>query len=106
MAMMMMFLPTAQTAPTRQTVPKVQTVPTAPTSSGAPTEFEEIIIDTSFNKQEYDEAQAQRWLETAPEEVQEAYRQRVKLYSTSPSMAKSGQALRKTWEAFHRQEVA
>ncbi|WP_270553827.1 AAA family ATPase [Cloacibacillus evryensis] len=76
------------------------------TSSGAPTEFEEIIIDTSFNKQEYDEAQAQRWLETAPEEVQEAYRQRVKLYSTSPSMAKSGQALRKTWEAFHRQEVA
>lgn len=55
---------------------------------------------------EYDEAQAQRWLETAPEEVQEAYRQRVKLYSTSPSMAKSGQALRKTWEAFHRREVA
>ena len=56
---------------------------------------------------EYNEAQAQQWLETAPEEVQEAYRQRVKLYSTSPSMAKSGQALRKTWEAYHKkQEVA
>lgn len=55
---------------------------------------------------EYDEAQAQRWLETAPEEVQEAYQQRVKLYSQSASMAKSGQALRKTWEAYHRQEVA
>lgn len=55
---------------------------------------------------EYDEATAQRWLETAPEKVQEAYRQRVKLYSQSPSMAKSGQALRKTWEAFHRREVA
>ena len=55
---------------------------------------------------EYDEVQAQRWLETAPEEVQEAYRQRVKLYSQSASMAKSGQALRKTWEQFHRQEVA
>ena len=55
---------------------------------------------------EYDEVQAQRWLETAPEEVQEAYRQRVKLYSQSPTMAKSGQALRKTWEQFHRQEVA
>ena len=54
---------------------------------------------------EYNEAQAQQWLETAPEEVQEAYRQRVKLYSTSPSMAKSGQALRKTWEQF-RKEVA
>ncbi len=75
------------------------------TSSGSPTEFEEIIIDTSFNKQEYDEVQAQQWLETAPEEVQEAYRQRVKLYSQSPSMAKSGQALRKTWEQFRR-EVA
>ena len=55
---------------------------------------------------EYDEATAQRWLETAPEEVQEAYRQRVKLYSQSPSMERSGQALRKTWEQFHRQEVA
>ncbi len=76
------------------------------TSSGSPTKKEEIIIDVSFNKQEYNEAQAQRWLETAPEEVQEAYRQRVKLYSTSPSMAKSGQALRKTWEQFYRQEVA
>lgn len=76
------------------------------TSGGLPTELEKIIIDVSFNKQEYDEVQAQRWLETAPEEVQEAYRQRVKLYSQSPSMAKSGQALRKTWEQFHRQEVA
>ena len=76
------------------------------TSSGLPTKKEEIIIDVSFNRQEYSEATAQQWLETAPEEVQEAYRQRVKLYSQSPSMAKSGQALRKTWEAFHRQEVA
>lgn len=78
------------------------------TSSGSPTKKEEIIIDVSFNKQEYNEAQAQRWLETAPEEAKKLYQEKYdRMHATIKNEDSCREkALLRTWEHYRRGEVA
>jgi hypothetical protein len=79
------------------------------TSSGSPTEFEEIIINTSFKKQEYSEAQAQNWLDNeAPPEAKRLFQEKFdRMHATIKDEALCREkALLRTWEHYHRGEVA
>jgi phage/plasmid primase-like uncharacterized protein len=79
------------------------------TSSGLPTEKEEIIIDVSFNRQEYSEAQAQKWLDSeAPPEARTLYQKKFEnMVKTMTEETSRDLALKRTWEKYHSaQEVA
>jgi hypothetical protein len=79
------------------------------TSSGSPTKKEEIIIDVSFNRQEYSEAQAQKWLDNeAPEEAREIFQQKYcNMIKTLSERTSRALALKRTWQKYHStQEVA
>lgn len=79
------------------------------TSSGSPTKKEETIIDVSFNRQKYSEAQAQNWLDSeAPEEAKKLYQEKYdRMHATIKDEALCREkALLRTWEHYHRKEVA
>lgn len=79
------------------------------TSSGSPTKKEEIIIDVSFNRQEYSEAQAQSWLDSeAPPEARKLYQEKFEnMHKTMGEQTSRDLALKRTWEKYHSaREVA
>lgn len=73
------------------------------TSSGSPTKKEEIIIDVSFNRQEYSEAEAQSWLDSeAPPEARTLYQKKFEnMVKTMTEETSRGLALKRTWEKLH-----
>lgn len=73
------------------------------TSCGSPIELEEIIIDVSFNRQEYSEAEAQSWLDSeAPPEARTLYQKKFEnMVKTMTEETSRGLALKRTWEKLH-----
>ena len=65
--------------------------------------LEEIIIDVSFNRQEYSEAEAQSWLDSeAPPEARTLYQKKFEnMVKTMTEETSRGLALKRTWEKLH-----
>ena len=77
--------------------------------SGLSPDSEQIIVNAFFKTKEYSEAQAQNWLDSeAPEEAKELYQEKFdRMHATikDEDLCRE-KALLRTWEHYHRKEVA